>query len=97
MGRLDAHVPSGKVEMIGNRTVTLIQRFDRYWNSLDAPTVHAGLDTLGLAIPGEARVEKRLAFVSGLTLLGYQPVHKPVPQLPLNFQTHLSLPASAWG
>lgn len=63
-------VPPVKVEKIGDRTALLIQRFDRYWDLSDAPSVHAGVDTLRLAHPGNGRVEKRLGFISGLTLLG---------------------------
>lgn len=63
-------VPPVRVEKIGDRTAMLIQRFDRYWDLPDAHAIHAGLDTLALARPGNGRVEKRLAFVSGLTLLG---------------------------
>ncbi len=63
-------VPPVRVEKIGDRTAMLIQRFDRYWDLADAQAVHAGMDTLALASPGNGRVEKRLAFISGLTLLG---------------------------
>ena len=63
-------VPQVTVEKIGDRTALLIQRFDRYWAPPDAPAVHAGADTLALARPENGSVEKRLAFVSGLTLLG---------------------------
>jgi len=63
-------VPSVKVEKIGDRSVMLIQRFDRYWDQPDSQPVHAGADTLALDKPGNGRIEKRLAFISGLTLLG---------------------------
>lgn len=63
-------VPAVKVEKIGDRTAILIQRFDRYWDLPDAQPVHAGSDALALGYPGEGRIEKRLAFISGLTLLG---------------------------
>ena len=63
-------VPAVKLEKIGDRTAMLIQRFDRYWDLPQAPPVHAGASTLALANPGGGRIEKRLAFVSGLTLLG---------------------------
>jgi len=63
-------VPSVKVEKIGDRSVMLIQRFDRYWDQPDSQPVHAGADTLVLDRPGNGRIEKRLAFISGLTLLG---------------------------
>ena len=62
-------VPPVKVEKIGDRTAMLIQRFDRYWALPDAPDVHAGEHTLALDSTGNGRLEKRLAFISGLTLL----------------------------
>ena len=62
-------VPAVKVEKVGNRTAMLIQRFDRYWDLPDAPPVHAGAAALALANPAGGRIEKRLAFISGLTLL----------------------------
>jgi serine/threonine-protein kinase HipA len=63
-------VPTVRVETIGDRTAMLIQRFDRYWNVPDAPPIHAGADALALCKPEGANIEKRLGFVSGLTLLG---------------------------
>lgn len=63
-------VPPAKVEKIGDRTAMLIQRFDRYWDLPESKAVHAGAETLGLAKPGTGCVEKRLGFISGLTLLG---------------------------
>jgi serine/threonine-protein kinase HipA len=63
-------VPDVKVEEIGERTAMLIQRFDRYWDVPGAAPVHAGADTLALATPGDGCIEKRLAFISGLTILG---------------------------
>jgi serine/threonine-protein kinase HipA len=68
-------VPTVKVEKIGDRTAMLIQRFDRYWDLPDSPAVHAGSDTLARALPGGGRIEKRLAFISGLTLLGCHEAH----------------------
>jgi serine/threonine-protein kinase HipA len=63
-------VPDLRVEKIGDRTAMLIQRFDRYWDLPDASPVHAGAAALELGMPGKDKVEKRLAFISGLTLLG---------------------------
>ena len=37
---------------------------------MESPAIHAGPDALALSHPGGDRIEKRLAFVSGLTLLG---------------------------
>ncbi len=63
-------VPTVKVVKVGDRTAMLIQRFDRFWDLPAAPAVHAGANTLALANPAGGRIEKRLAFISGLTLLG---------------------------
>ena len=61
------HVPALDVRTVGNRQVMLIRRFDRYWF---APTGVAGeADDLFRTQPGEGRVEHRLGFVSGLTML----------------------------
>ena len=65
-------VPEVRLQTIGDRTAMLIQRFDRYWNAPGAQAVHAGLESLALSAPGADRIEKRLPFVSGLTLLGCQ-------------------------
>jgi serine/threonine-protein kinase HipA len=69
---VDLVVPEVRLQTIGDRAAMLIQRFDRYWNPLAAQPVHAGSESLALSLPGVDRVEKRLAFVSGLTLLGCQ-------------------------
>jgi serine/threonine-protein kinase HipA len=63
-------VPDVRVERVGDRTAMLIQRFDRYWDRPDAPPVHAGAHALALCKPEDGHIEKRLGFVSGLTLLG---------------------------
>ncbi len=63
-------VPAVRVEKIGDKMAMLIQRFDRYWDVPDAPPIHAGADALALCKPEGAHIEKRLGFVSGLTLLG---------------------------
>lgn len=60
-------VPPSRFMALGSRMVMLIRRFDRYWA---APGIHAELPAdLMETAPGEGRIEKRLAFVSGLTLL----------------------------
>jgi serine/threonine-protein kinase HipA len=69
-GEAGLRVPTVKVEQIGDRTAMLIQRFDRYWDIPESNAVHAGAETLAMASPGNACVEKRLGFISGLTLLG---------------------------
>lgn len=60
-------VPEVKTVDIGNRRVMLIRRFDRYWA---APGRLPASDALFLpTVPDKGHIEKRLAFVSGLTLL----------------------------
>jgi len=56
-GRCGLTVPELKVTDIGGKPVLLVRRFDRHWQ---APTP--------AAVNGEAPVEQRLPFVSGLTL-----------------------------
>lgn len=60
-------VPEVKVSRIGDRDVMLIRRFDRYWAKA-GETAPKG-DALFRTRPGDGRIEKRLHFVSGLTLL----------------------------
>ncbi len=61
------HVPALEMRTLGDRKVMLIRRFDRYWC---APTGVVGdADDLFLTQPGDGRVEHRLAFVSGLTMV----------------------------
>jgi serine/threonine-protein kinase HipA len=59
-------VPPVNVVDVGNRSVMLIRRFDRYWAAQGEvlPMGH-----LMQTAPGAGRIEKRLGFVSGLTLL----------------------------
>lgn len=61
------HVPALDVRTLGGRKVMLIRRFDRYWLAPDG--VLAEADRLFLTQPGGGRVEHRLGFVSGLTLV----------------------------
>jgi serine/threonine-protein kinase HipA len=60
-------VPQVKLIELGSRTVMLIRRFDRYWAKAgqDAPLPEDFLSTP----PAYGLAEKRLAFISGLTLL----------------------------
>jgi serine/threonine-protein kinase HipA len=60
-------VPEVRVADIGGKSVLLIRRFDRYWHEgQDLPSSETVLhDTL----PGARAQERRLPFVSGLTLL----------------------------
>jgi serine/threonine-protein kinase HipA len=68
-------VPPVKLIQLGTRTVMLIRRFDRYWatGGLDAPLPENLLDTK----PADKLVEKRLGFVSGLTLVAGDEMESP--------------------
>jgi serine/threonine-protein kinase HipA len=63
-------VPSLRYLALGPRPVMLIRRFDRYWAPADAPPAAPLPDNLMDTEPAPGRVEKRMPFVSGLTLLG---------------------------
>jgi serine/threonine-protein kinase HipA len=58
-------VPTVKLIQLGDRTVMLIRRFDRYWES---PGQDDPPPDLSNTSPAAGRVEKRLGFISGLTL-----------------------------
>lgn len=60
-------VPEIEMQTIGERKLMRIRRFDRYW--LAADDVLANIDNLFATQPGKGRVEHRLGFVSGLTML----------------------------
>lgn len=60
-------VPEVKVTKVGDRDVMLIRRFDRYWAKAGEAAPKG--DALFHTVPGDSRIEKRLHFVSGLTLL----------------------------
>jgi serine/threonine-protein kinase HipA len=61
-------VPEVKTIKVGDRPVMLIRRFDRYWGEKD---ILPGCEvSLLQTVPNEGLIEKRLAFVSGLTMLG---------------------------
>lgn len=68
-------VPQVKLLELGSRTVMLIRRFDRYWAKAgaDAPLPE---DLLGTA-PAYGLAEKRLGFVSALTLLACDEMDSP--------------------
>ena len=60
-------VPPVRTLILGNRRIMLIRRFDRYWAKPGTlPNRHA--DLLDIS-SGEGRVEHRMGFVSGLTLV----------------------------
>ena len=59
-------VPSVKTEMLGDRRIMLIRRFDRYWSKqgeIDESDFNL-FDT----VAGQQKMEHRMGFVSGLTL-----------------------------
>lgn len=61
-------VPDLKMTEVSGRSVMLIRRFDRYWAE---PGVLPGSDEdFFSARPARSLIEKRVPFVSGLTLLG---------------------------
>ncbi len=60
-------VPEVKVTQVGDRDVMLIRRFDRYWAKAGEAAPKG--DALYRTTPGDGRIEKRLHFVSALTLL----------------------------
>lgn len=66
-GQAGLNVPPVRTTMLGNRRIMLIRRFDRYWYSPDT-ALDLKADLLAAA-PGEGRLEQRLGFVSGLTLV----------------------------
>ncbi len=68
-------VPPVKLINIGARTVMLIRRFDRYWAK---PGRDAQLaDDLLSQAPATGLIEKRLAFVSGLTFVACAAMDSP--------------------
>ncbi len=68
-------VPPLRLLKLGSRTVMLIRRFDRYWAKAgaDAPLPEDLLSTA----PAYGLAEKRLGFVSGLTLLACDELESP--------------------
>jgi serine/threonine-protein kinase HipA len=68
-------VPPVRLVQLGSRTVMLIRRFDRYWAKAgqDAPLPEDLLST----VPAYGLAEKRLGFVSGLTLLACDEMESP--------------------
>jgi serine/threonine-protein kinase HipA len=68
-------VPPVKLIPLGSQTVMLIRRFDRYWAKpgRDAPLP----EDLQSTAPAAGLVEKRLGFVSGLTLVACDEMESP--------------------
>jgi serine/threonine-protein kinase HipA len=62
------HVPPVRTHMLGERRLMLIRRFDRLWAPLgELPSLERDASLAG---PGDGRIEHRIGFISGLTLLG---------------------------
>lgn len=61
------NVPPVRTMMLGNRRIMLIRRFDRYWVT-PGTALDPDADLLA-AGTGDGRVEHRMGFVSGLTLV----------------------------
>jgi serine/threonine-protein kinase HipA len=68
-------VPPVKLIQLGERAVMLIRRFDRYW-AKPGHDAHLPEDLLRTA-PIAGLVEKRLGFVSGLTLMACDEMESP--------------------
>src|SRR5260370_7192626 len=68
-------VPPVRLVHFGSRSVMLIRRFDRYWAKAghDAPLPEDLINT----VPAYGLAEKRLGFVSGLTLLACDEMESP--------------------
>lgn len=66
-GEAGLNVPSVCTTELGNRRIMLIRRFDRYWALPgDMPEEKGSLQS---AYAGDGRLERRLGFVSGLTMM----------------------------
>jgi hypothetical protein len=57
-----------KKQTIGDRKLMRIRRFDRYWLTPEGELTK--FENLFTTLPGKGRLEQRLGFVSGLTMLG---------------------------
>jgi serine/threonine-protein kinase HipA len=68
-------VPPVKLIQLGERAVMLIRRFDRYW-AKPGQDAHLPEDLLSTA-PIAGLVEKRLGFISGLTLMACDEMESP--------------------
>jgi serine/threonine-protein kinase HipA len=66
-------VPPVRVIQVGGRCVMLIRRFDRYWAK---PHQVAPEDVMSTT-PGQGLVEKRVGFISALTLLACDELDSP--------------------
>lgn len=68
-------VPPVRLIHLGSRAVMLIRRFDRYW-APPGPDAPLSEDLLTTA-PATGLVEKRLGFISGLTLMACDELESP--------------------
>lgn len=62
------HVPEVQMQTIGDRKLMRIRRFDRYWLTPEGELTK--FENLFTTQPDKGRLEQRLGFVSGLTMLG---------------------------
>jgi serine/threonine-protein kinase HipA len=69
-------VPPVRLIHLGARVVMLIRRFDRYWAKPGEDDVPLPADPLSTA-PAAGLAEKRLGFVSGLTLVACDEMESP--------------------
>ncbi len=61
------NVPPVNTRIIGDRRIMMIRRFDRYWLAQGSqPTAATDL----MLLPADGLTERRMGFVSGLTLVG---------------------------
>jgi serine/threonine-protein kinase HipA len=68
-------VPPIRLVQLGDRSVMLIRRFDRYWAP---PGIQQPLPAdLSTTVASKGMVEKRLGFVSGLTLVACDEMESP--------------------
>jgi serine/threonine-protein kinase HipA len=67
-------VPEVRYLDLGGRPVMLIRRFDRYWIPADQTQPEGALHNTR---PGDGRIEGRLPFVSGLTLVACSEFESP--------------------
>jgi serine/threonine-protein kinase HipA len=72
--RCGLSVPEVRYLNVGGRPVMLIRRFDRYWAHAGEPLPEGALQDTR---PGDGRVEGRLPFVSGLTLVACSELESP--------------------
>jgi len=71
-------VPPVRVVHLASRIVVLVRRFDRYWEAPTAHGTHAVLPADFMSRqPEPGMIEKRLPFISGLTLLGCDESESP--------------------